>query len=189
VTSLRATLRGRRAALPGSEVVRLSAIIARHLWRLPALTRAERIACYVAVAGEVDCSPVLAEAVARRRRLYLPVLHGFSLLFAPWEPGVAMVRNRFGIPEPARAGARAVSASSLDVVLAPLVAFDDRGHRLGMGGGYYDRALRFLARRGPWRRPLVIGLAYEFQHVAELQAERWDVALHAVVTEAGTRLF
>jgi 5-formyltetrahydrofolate cyclo-ligase len=189
VTSLRSALRSRRAGLSGGEVARLSARIARHLWRLPALARAERIACYVAVAGEVDCSPVLAAALARGRRLYLPVLHGLSLLFAPWEPSVAMVRNRFGIPEPAGSGERVLHASALDVVLAPLVAFDDYGRRLGMGGGYYDRALRFLLQRGRWRRPLVIGLAYEFQHVAELQAQRWDVALHAVVTEEGARLF
>lgn len=186
VNDLRVALRRRRAALPAAEIQRLSLAVARHLRGLPALSRARRIACYLAMHGEVDCAPIMAELLARGRHIYLPVLHGRSLLFAPWDPRGVMVANRFGIPEPDAGG---VSAARLDVVLAPLVAFDDAGRRLGMGGGFYDRALRFLAQRGCWRRPLVVGLGYEFQRVGALPARRWDVPLHAVVTESGARFF
>ncbi len=175
--------------MPAAEVAALSLRIASLLWRLPTLARSARIACYVAVGGEVDCAPIMTEALARGRRLYLPVLNGNTLVFAPWDPGQDMVCNRFGIPEPAGDDRRWLRASALDVVLAPLVAFDNSGHRLGMGGGFYDRALRFSAQRGQWRRPHFIGLAYAFQRVDVLPASRWDVPLHGVITEHGARFF
>jgi 5-formyltetrahydrofolate cyclo-ligase len=99
------------------------------------------------------------------------------------------VSNCFGIPEPAGASGRWLRGAELDVVLAPLVAFDRAGHRLGMGGGFYDRTFRFVVRRAEWRRPWIIGLAYDFQRVDALPVERWDVPLHAVVTESGAQLF
>ena len=69
------------------------------------------------------------------------------------------------------------------MVFLPLTAFDARGNRLGQGGGYYDRAFAFRSHAEHWRRPLLVGLAYEFQHAGELQAKPTDVPLDAVVTE------
>jgi 5-formyltetrahydrofolate cyclo-ligase len=189
VNALRSAMRRQRAELPPAELAASSLSIARHLWKLPALARCRRIACYIAVGGEVDCAPIMAEAFARHREVYLPVLHGAALAFAPWDPLRDMVRNRFGIPEPAGNGGAWLSGADLDVVLAPLVAFDDAGHRLGMGGGFYDRTFRFMRQRGQWRRPLFIGLAHEFQRSSALPARHWDVTLHAAVTESGAQFF
>lgn len=186
---LRSALRRRRLQLRPAEITRHSAAVAARLWRLPALARSRRIACYMAVGGEVDCAPIMQEALARGRQVYLPVLHGNALLFAPWDPAGTLVANRYGIPEPAAGAGAWLRGAQLDVVLAPLVAFDDRGHRLGMGGGYYDRSFAFSRRRGLWHKPHIIGLAYEFQRVGALPAQRWDVALHAAVTERETHLF
>jgi 5-formyltetrahydrofolate cyclo-ligase len=141
----------------------------------------------MAVDGEIDCAPFITEALARHRQVYLPVLHGQTLMFGRWESLENMIPNRFGIPEPV--GGVRLRGTELDVVLAPLVAFDDSGHRLGMGGGYYDRTFRFLRQRGEWRHPLLIGLAHEFQRVGGLSARGWDVTLHAAVTERGIRSF
>lgn len=182
-------MRERRSALTSAEIADASLRMARHLWRLPAMARAARIAGYVAVAGEADCQPAMAHAQERGRPTYLPVLHGQQLVFAPAGPSGRMVCNRFGIPEPAGDAGCWLRGAELDVVLAPLVAFDGLGNRLGMGGGFYDRTFRFSTRRGPWRHPWIIGLAYDFQRVAELPARRWDVPLHAVVTESGALLF
>jgi 5-formyltetrahydrofolate cyclo-ligase len=74
-------------------------------------------------------------------------------------------------------------------VLAPLVAFDRSGNRLGMGGGYYDRSFAYLRHRVHWRRPRLIGYAYGFQEVQALERAHWDVPLSGVVTELGLRLF
>ena len=71
----------------------------------------------------------------------------------------------------------------------PLVAFDMRGNRLGMGGGYYDRTFAYLLNRRRWRRPILIGVAYEFQGVDSLTTRPWDIPLHGVATEAGLRIF
>ena len=74
-------------------------------------------------------------------------------------------------------------ARQLDVVIAPLVAFDESLNRLGMGGGYYDRTFAFRKRARVLRRPVLIGVAYSFQRVDRLQPENWDVPLDVVITE------
>jgi len=75
------------------------------------------------------------------------------------------------------------SARDLDVIFMPLVAFDEFGGRLGMGGGFYDRTLRFVARRRAWSRPHLVGLAYDLQRVPKVHGDSWDVALAKIVTE------
>ncbi len=96
-----------------------------------------------------------------------------------------MVTNRFGIPEPdTRHGAhraRRQATWTLDVILLPLVGFDDDGQRIGMGGGFYDRTLAFTQRPGP--RPRLIGLAHDCQRVTRLPVAPWDVPLDAIVSD------
>ena len=65
----------------------------------------------------------------------------------------------------------------------PLVAFDERGNRLGMGGGFYDRTLAFSRR--PGQKPVLIGCAYAFQEIRMLPAESWDIPLQFIATEKG----
>jgi len=81
---------------------------------------------------------------------------------------------------------RRIDPRQLDVVLVPLVAFDDAGWRLGFGAGFYDRKFAFLLRRLV-RKPLLIGLGYELQRVERQNPSQWDVPLHATVTEQGIR--
>ena len=101
----------------------------------------------------------------------------FVPLRAPYRP------NRYGIAEPSRTDG-ALTARWMDVVILPLVAFDASGTRLGSGAGYYDRALEYLALRKTWRRPRLIGFAYDFQCVPALERKRWDVPLPLIVTDA-----
>ena len=187
VKALRSALRRRRADLPrGRQSPPSSLQIARHLWHLPALARCQRIACYLAVGGEVDCTPIMAEALARRRQVYLPVLHGRIAAFAPWDPAATMVPQSLRHSRASRRSAAAGCAGPSSMwCLRHSSRSTTPGHRLGMGGGFYDRTLRFLRQRGRWRTPLFIGLAHEFQRVAALPIQPWDVALHAVVTECG----
>jgi 5-formyltetrahydrofolate cyclo-ligase len=65
----------------------------------------------------------------------------------------------------------------------PLVAFDPSGNRLGMGGGFYDRTFSYLRNRKFWTKPLLIGIAYEFQRLDSLTPSPWDVPLQAIATE------
>lgn len=181
--SLRGELVRRRTGLPADEVARVASRISRRLWRLGVLARCRRLACYVAVRQEAGCGDVITAAWSRGREVYLPVLRARELAFAPYRPGTRMVRNRYGIPEPAADGMDWCRSARLDVVLLPVVGFDLSGTRLGMGGGYYDRTFRFLLHRQRWHRPWLIGIAYDFQRVDALPRRCWDVSLDAVVTE------
>ncbi len=124
-------------------------------------------------------------AWSRGQAIYLPVLSPLknSLYFAPFTPDSQLSRNRFGICEPDCSPAQWLRAQQLDVILLPLVAFDDAGNRLGMGGGFYDRTLAFLQHRQHRRKPALIGLAHEIQHSERLATESWDIPLDAIATE------
>ena len=77
----------------------------------------------------------------------------------------------------------------LDIVFTPLVAFDTAGNRVGMGAGFYDRSFAFRKHRRNWRRPLLIGVAYDFQRVPHIPARTWDVPVDLVVTDKKTYAF
>ncbi len=98
-------------------------------------------------------------------------------------PGEKLKPNRFRILEPRANLARQRRIWALDLVLLPLVGFDDVGGRLGMGGGFYDRSLAYLARRNDWRKPTLLGLAHECQKVERLAQASWDVPLQGTVTD------
>ena len=113
-------------------------------------------------------------ARARRRR---------PAAFRAWRPGEALVANRFGIPEPAEA--EILPAEAMAMIVMPLVGFDARGQRLGMGGGWYDRSLAFRLDR-PAPPPWLVGAGFAVQRVDALPIESWDVPLDAVCTESDT---
>ena len=79
----------------------------------------------------------------------------------------------------------AISPRWLDLVLVPLVGFDARGTRLGMGAGFYDRHFAFLRHRRTWHRPRLLGLAFDVQRVERLADAAHDVPLWGIVTERG----
>lgn len=161
--------------------------IRRELRRLGLWRRGRRVGVYLGMPGEVDLRSSFDDAWARGAQLFVPrIRHPRSgeMSFVPLHPGAPMRRNRFGIDEPA-AAAR-VPLLSLDAVLVPLVAFDARGHRLGMGAGFYDRALRRrLDRTQSFRRPHLVGIAFSIQQADTIGRAPWDVALDLVVTERG----
>ena len=182
----RKQLRARRRALTESERLERSEALFRHLTRQPLFRNTTRIAAYLPADGEVDTRSLIELAWRMGKQVYLPVLVPFlqnRLWFARYEPGTPLVRNRFNISEPEIVHRQRVPAHGLDLVLAPLVGFDDSGNRLGMGGGFYDRSFDFLLRRDCWRKPRLVGLAFEFQQLPQLPAQPWDVPLTAVATD------
>lgn len=182
---IRTEILARRAAMPEARRHAAAMAVARQAWRLPELARATHIALYAPVGAELDCTPILTRAWARGRRTYLPVVTGDRLVFAPFGPDTLLAENRWRIPEPVVTPRQWRRARELQVILAPLAAFDEAGLRLGMGGGFYDRTLAFLALRHAARRPHFIGLAYELQQVPRLPGDNHDVHLDAIITECG----
>ena len=184
-TSLRASIRRLRRGVSPAERARAARTIAHIADHELHLRRGSRVALYASTPEELDTTEVIALALRRGCRVYLPRIHGHRLArtmhFA--ESGERQRFNRFGIPEPH--GAQGFSARSLDIVFVPLVGFDRHGARLGMGGGYYDRALAFRRTRTAWRVPLLVGLGYALQEVEQITPAAHDVPLDLVITERG----
>lgn len=181
---LRKHMRHRRRTLTKAERAEYAQRCARRVTSLPLFRSSLRIACYLPFDGELDPYPLMRRAWEMRKLCYLPVVRGKRLWFASYGAGDRLVKNRFGIAEPRASRHTLIRPARLDVVLTPLVAFDNQGNRLGMGAGFYDRTFAFLKHCGSCRRPRLIGLAYDFQRVAHIEAEAWDVPLHVIVTEA-----
>ncbi len=135
---------------------------------------------YMPIRTEIDPRPVMAALHERGLVIGVPVIRGKGrpLVFSRWEPGCTLVEGPFGAAVPAEE--RLVRPG---VLIVPLVAFDRQGHRLGYGGGFYDRT--FAALGGP----IGIGLAYGAQELPELPVEATDHPLDAVVTERETLRF
>jgi 5-formyltetrahydrofolate cyclo-ligase len=185
---LRSQLRARRRAVTPAERANSARAVAHHADAWLHLRPGWRIAVYASLPQELDTAPLIELAQARGCAVYLPRIdrhaHGRRMRFIRMQG--RQRSNRHGISEPT--GAQAIGARWLDLVFVPLVGFDARGVRLGMGGGYYDRAFAFRRWRTAWHAPLLVGLAYSFQQLEALETASHDVLLDAVVTEQGVRL-
>jgi len=188
VRAARRRLRRLRAAIDPGERAAAELAILRTLDRLHVLRRGGRVALYLPMPGEVDVRPCIEAAWQRGAAVFVPRISSRRrgrMTFVPWAPCTAQRRNAFGIAEPQSIVSRA-PAVHLDAVVLPVVGFDRRGNRLGMGAGFYDRALRRRldpARR--WRRPRLIGVAFACQELDAIPASPWDVPLDLIVTERG----
>ncbi|GAA3915213.1 5-formyltetrahydrofolate cyclo-ligase [Luteimonas lutimaris] len=181
--ALRRSIRELRRATPASERIAAAERLAERLMALPFAPRDGHVAGYWAVDGEIGLHAWQLR-LPSTLTYCLPVLHGDVLRFAPWRPGDALVSNRYGIPEPDVAIDNLLAADDMALVVAPLVAFDARCRRLGMGAGWYDRSFAF--RRGRAAPPWLVGAAFASQQVDAIAAEPWDVPMDAVCTELDT---
>jgi 5-formyltetrahydrofolate cyclo-ligase len=188
VRDARRRLRRLRASLQGVRRAAAERAILATLDRLRFIRRGARVALYLPMRGEVDVRPGLAAARRRGVQVFVPRIvsrRRARMIFVPWTPDGPWRRNVYGIEEPA-GGTGRVPALSLDVVVLPIVGFDRRGNRLGMGAGYYDRALRRRLDAGRrWRRPRLVGIAFACQELAAIAVSPWDVSLDLIVTERG----
>ncbi|CAN2982196.1 MULTISPECIES: 5-formyltetrahydrofolate cyclo-ligase [Pseudomonas] len=183
---LRRMLRKARRALTPSEQRQAAHGLYRQLAQHPLFRRAKHISLYLPTDGEIDPRLLLRAAQRRGKATYLPVLSAWprtKMVFQRVRPGDKLLPNRFRILEPRVNARRQRKVWALDLVLLPLVGFDDVGGRLGMGGGFYDRSLAYLARRQSWRKPTLLGLAHECQKVERLAQASWDVPLAGTVTD------
>ncbi|MBB1294086.1 5-formyltetrahydrofolate cyclo-ligase [Pseudoalteromonas sp. SR41-4] len=142
------------------------------------------IGIYFSNDAELDTSLLIKDLWTKNHALYLPVIHPFNgttLYFQRYEENSPMRANRYGILEPKLNCSQICPLAELDYLLMPLVAFDDNGNRLGMGGGFYDKTLARYEKEN-WQKPQLIGLAHQCQHVPSLPVESWDVPLNYIIT-------
>jgi len=172
-TDMRRRLRAARRAVPAAERPRAAAAIDRAIASLGLPKPGMRISAFEPYDGEIDPSVVLDRARSLGCRIYLPeITH------------MRRRKLRF-VPESRPGPALALNPRWLDLVLVPLVGFDARGYRLGVGGGFYDRHFAFLRHRTAWCRPLLLGVAFDLQRMDRFEAAEHDVRLWGIVTERG----
>lgn len=175
---IRRQMRSRRAALDPASRKRAANAVRDNIAEIKILKSAEIVAGYLSLRGEVDLGEALKRLVDQGVTVTVPRVADDDLEFVEWLPTTATTTGAFGISEPV--GTRVRGPAAHDVVLAPLVAFDRSGARIGQGGGFYDRCFGRLGDE----RPTLIGIAHDFQEVEQIPTEVWDVALDAVVTDS-----
>ncbi len=174
---IRQGLKQVRQRLPAEYRIKTSAQVCKRIAISEAYRKAKRIALYFSANGEVDLDVLWTSAPYHGKFCYFPCLReDKSLDFLPATPSTPFKKNRFNIPEPDVSLSLAIKPQDLDIIFMPLVAFDSKGTRMGMGAGYYDRALKDVTQ------PLLIGVAYDFQRFEYLRAQEWDVPLSGIVT-------
>jgi 5-formyltetrahydrofolate cyclo-ligase len=190
---LRKELRAKRRSLTAAEHSRRSNLAASSITRLAAFKPGSRIAVYLPFDGETNTAALLVAARRRRISIYVPVVSDLRHRRLRFYPLAGKTRRGvFGISVPhniGRGSGRAIEPRWFDLIVVPLVGVDPRGRRIGMGGGFYDRALGFRRQRRRWMGPRFVGLCFECQRVDTVFAEAWDVRLDALATESGLQLF
>jgi 5-formyltetrahydrofolate cyclo-ligase len=187
---LRSELRARRNSLSPSEQTQAAQSLLRKLMSLPLFLRSQHLALYWATDGEIDLTPTMMQLWKMGKSCYLPVIHptqARKLWFVKYSPDTILKPNRFNIPEPDHRSTPKIPAKLLDLVLMPLVGFDSKGARLGMGGGFYDSTFAFKHQQSQ-NKPWLIGVAHACQEVNELDTEAWDIPLNGVVTDKAATL-
>ena len=175
--ALRRTMKARRAAEPDRAVP--DGEILKNLFSVPAFSAAEDVFIYYSLPEEADTHRIIGELLAQNKRVYLPRTEGKDMIFVRYAGG-PLQRGRFGVFEPAGEGVPSIGLIGSAVCILPLLAADRQFHRLGYGGGYYDR---FLAVRG--KDMLKIGIGYDFQLIDRVPSEGHDILLDMLVTDAG----
>ena len=183
--ALRRLMRVRRKQASPAFCQTASETICRMIRSESLVIHSSRIALYVATRNEVNLELLLSGLP--NKAFYWPKIRAGrkkAMSFVAAREDYWQL-NRYGIPEPL--GYDFVPRWTLDLVFLPLLAFDRRGGRLGMGGGYYDRAFAFCRIPHSLGRTLLIGVAYAFQEVKKVPREKSDVRLDYIVTEEGFR--
>jgi 5-formyltetrahydrofolate cyclo-ligase len=183
---LRQQFKAYRNRLSEQSLKQHSQQILRQVTNFKPFRQSRHIAFYHAVHGEIDPKPLLDTALRSGKTPYLPILRRDSrigLWFAPYHHNSKLIQNRFGIPEPVVTHRQLIKPWALDMVFVPLVAFDRHGHRLGMGGGYYDRTFAFKLQRSHLTGPKMVGIAHDLQYRDSIESNPWDVPLDNVITE------
>lgn len=183
--ALRRRLRAARAAVDDATREHAANAVAERLAPLLDELAPRTVAGYAALGGELSLAPAFSLARARGLTTLLPAVDGDTLVFLPFDEHTPMRAGRFGIDVPDVPESARLDPPDVDVVLVPLVGFDERLERLGMGGGYYDRS--FARRREAPAPPHLVGVAFERQRVDDVFPDWWDVPLDALVTESAVR--
>lgn len=170
---LRRAIRERKRAMTEEEIVERSNALAEKFYNSPAYQAASTIYGYLPYNQEVRTVPMLQRALDEGKRVAVPKVYGEDMRFIYLDDLTQVSKGYAGIPEPIADAPVAEDQRAL--VLMPGLAFDPQGHRIGYGGGFYDR---FLAQEP--HHP-TLALCYEFQMQAHLDTEEFDIPVDTVL--------
>lgn len=179
---LRKDILGKRSKLTKENIVDYSKTITNTLKDLDAYKDAKRIMCFVSMGTEVDTHPLIEQAIGDDKSIVIPITVDatrellLSDLFSLSELEVA----DHDIEIPKEGFTRLVEAGTVDLVLVPGLAFAKNGHRVGYGGGYYDRFLAKLDKSIP-----KIAIGFDLQRVEEVPTKDFDIPVDSLITEKG----
>ena len=199
---IRQLIRNKRQLLDQNTQRQQANLLAERLKAHPKIADAKSIAIYLSNDGELNTQKFIHDCWQRNIKTYLPVIHPFSkghLLFLHYDRHTLMKKNKYGIAEPQLNVQHVLPVTEIDIIFTPLVAFDNTGARLGMGGGYYDRTLaswsnkksnqqpnkkseQKFSQNDVSKKPYPIGLAHDFQQVEKLPTEPWDIPIPEIIT-------
>jgi 5-formyltetrahydrofolate cyclo-ligase len=175
-------MRATRERLTPAQRRKASFAAAQRFIRNRKLSRSRSVAVYLATADEIDPAWLTDALLRAGCEVYAPkLMRTHPMHLVRFTSATPLRRRKRGIAQPACHAPRALPRQ-LDLILLPLLAFDDQGRRLGTGGGYYDR---MLARPRSCGRPLLVGCAYAVQQVRSIPEDVWDRRLDAILTERG----
>ena len=170
---LRQAIRAQKRAMTEADILRRSEILAQKFARSDAYRAAKTIYGYLPYNQEVRTVPMLQRALDEGKRVAVPKVYGDDMKFIYLDDLSQVAKGYAGIPEPVADGPVAQDETAL--VLMPGLAFDPAGHRIGYGGGFYDK---FLAREP--HHPTV-ALCYDFQVIEHLETEEFDIPVDQVI--------
>mgnify|MGYP005624537225 FL=1 len=181
---IRNIIKEKRSQLSEKELSLTSKAITERIRSFKFPKELTKIGIYYAVNNEVDVHPLCKILWQESKRVYLPIVEKKKLLFGEYRDTSNLKNNRFKIPEPIVGIESQISAFELDLIFMPLVAFDPMGNRIGMGGGFYDRTLDNKQLDNDLKKPILVGVAYEFQKQNQIQPNPWDIPLDMIFTES-----
>ncbi len=178
---VRERMKALRQGLSPEEVALESRAVATRVLSLSEIHSAGAVCAYASVGKEVATAHIMSELLETGRVVAVPDWEGWKQgsglqVARIYEPGDLEMENRV-VPQPKLVSERTISIDDIELFLVPGLAFDRSCHRIGMGGGYYDRLLSLSSPEAT-----LIGLAYDFQVMSSLPVDGHDVPVHRVVT-------
>ena len=174
--ALRARALAARDEIPAAERARRSEAIAERLMSIPEVAAATTVMVFSSFGSEVETGPIIRRLASRGASVLLPRVVEREMLAVPYEPGDRLTSASFGAGEPS--DGEPADPADIDVVVVPGLAFDLRGHRVGYGGGFYDRFLK-LTRSDT----LTVGVCFGSQVMDEVPHGAGDRPIACLVTE------
>lgn len=175
--AIRQEMREKRKSLSPASYAKKCTEIQKNLEALPQWKQAKTLLLYVSMDEEVDTRRLICDALEKNRRVFVPKTNGDDLVICPLHDWNELKSGNFGIMEPCNILGK-THPELIDLILVPGVAFDQKGHRLGFGRGFYDRLLKQT-------KGYKVGLAFSEQMVPVLPIEEHDVPLDLIITDQG----